>query len=120
MGVQESTAVGQGYRQETTGERVIDRLAAVERQLWWLLAAALLADLLTTYAGLQAGLAEGNPAMRAAIDAAGVAALLGVKLAVVGVGAGLRRVLDERGAVVPLGLALPWLVAAAVNATLLF
>lgn len=121
MAIEQSTTVDQGYRQEDTdpGERIVGRLAAAESRLWALLALALLADVLTTTYGLASGLTEGNPAMRAAIETAGVAALVGVKLSVVGFGLGVRRFLDERGAVVPLGLALPWLAAAAVNAGLL-
>jgi hypothetical protein len=121
MATEQSTAVDQGYRQESTGrgDRVVQRLAAVESRLWGLLALALLADVATTSYGLASGLSEGNPAMRLAIETAGVAALVGVKLLVVGFGVGVRQFLDERGAVVPLGLALPWLAAAAVNAGLL-
>lgn len=121
MSRSESSAVGQWYRQVIAGgeRRFVARLASVERQLWGLLLFALLADLLLTYHGLEAGLSEGNPAMRLAIDSAGIAALLAVKLLVVGFGAAVRRLLDERGAVVPLGLALPWLAAAAINAGLL-
>lgn len=120
MATQKSTAVDQGYRAETTGEgRLVDQLAAVEPYLWGVLVAVLLADLVSTYAGLQAGMTEGNPAMRMAIETAGIAALAAVKLAVLGFGAGVRKILDERGAVVPLGLSIPWLVAAASNAVTL-
>lgn len=120
MSTQKSTTVDQWYRQVIAGgDRFVDALAAVERPLWGLLVVALLADVVSTYHGLQVGLSEGNPAMRLALDTAGIVALVGVKLAVVGFGAAVRRLLDERGAVVPLGLALPWLAAAAINASLL-
>lgn len=119
MSTEGSTAVSRAYRHVTTGgDRFVHALAGVERWLWGLLVVALLADVVLTYQGLQAGLREGNPVMRMAIDVAGIGALLAVKLVVVGVGAVARGLLDERGVVVPLGLALPWAVAAAINATL--
>jgi len=121
MSTQKSTAVDQGYRAESTDEetRFVDRLATFEPYLWGALVAVLLADVVSTYAGLQAGMTEGNPAMRMTIETAGIVALVAVKLAILGFGAGVRQLLDERGAVVPLGLAIPWFVAAASNATLL-
>jgi hypothetical protein len=115
--IPQSTATDTGYSDETTetDRRFVDRLAAVEPYLWGVLV-VLLADVVSTYAGLRAGLTEGNPAMRLAIETAGIAALVAVILVVLGLGAGVRRFLDERGAIVPLGLALPWFVAASVNA----
>ncbi|MCU4717214.1 DUF5658 family protein [Halapricum hydrolyticum] len=104
----------------TEGDRrVVDRLAAVEPQLWIVLLVTLFADVVLTHYGLQVGLTEANPLMRTAIEAAGIVALLGVKLLIVVVGVGVRLSLDERGAVVPIGLALPWLLAATINAVLL-
>lgn len=99
--------------------RAVDRLAAVESQLWIVLLVTLVADVALTHYGLQMGLTEANPLMRTAIEAVGIAALLGVKLLIVGVGVGVRLSLDERGAVVPIGLALPWFLAATINAVLL-
>ena len=121
MSTPKSTVVDQSYRQVIAGggHRVLTGVKQHERQLWGLLVFALLADVVLTYHGLRAGFTEGNPMMRMAIDAAGIFALLGVKLLVVGFGAVTRSLLDERGAVVPLGLALPWLVAAGINASLL-
>lgn len=118
MGTQESTPVEGSYRQTTTGgtDRLVDALADIEQHLWGILFVALVADVALTGYGLQHGLQEGNPAMRLAIETAGLVALLGAKLAVVGVGAVVRWCLDERGAIVPLGLALPWFVAAVINA----
>jgi hypothetical protein len=117
MATEQSTAVEQGYWDGTTGDRTVaESLAAIEPYLWGFLVVVLLADVVSTYVGLQVGMTEGNPAMRLAIESAGIAALVGVKLAVLGFGAGVRKLLDERGAVVPLGLALPWFVAASINA----
>jgi hypothetical protein len=117
MATEQSTAVEQGNWDGTTGDRTVaESLAAVEPYLWGFLVVVLLADVVSTYVGLQAGMTEGNPAMRMAIESAGILALVAVKLAVLGFGAGVRKFLDERGAVVPLGLALPWFVAASINA----
>lgn len=121
MATQESIATGWVDRQATTGEhsQIVRTLADVESYLWGILVVALLSDVVLTGYGLQYGLSEGNPAMRLAIDAAGIVALLGAKLAAVGFGVAVRRFLDDRGAVIPLGLAVPWLGAATVNAVLL-
>ncbi|QSG14639.1 putative membrane protein [Halapricum desulfuricans] len=94
-------------------------LADIESYLWGVLVVALLSDVVLTGYGLQHGLSEGNPAMRLAVDAAGIVALLGAKLAALGFGVAVRRDLDDRGAVVPLGLAIPWVGAATVNAVLI-
>jgi len=121
MATQESTATGWADKQITTGGhgQIVRTLAGVEGYLWGVLVVALLADVVLTGYGLQHGLSEGNPAMRLAIDVAGIAALLGAKLAVVGFGVAVRQFLGDRGAVVPLGLAVPWVGAATVNAVLL-
>jgi len=121
MGTQESTAAGRVDRQVTTGEQshIVHTLAKFEHYLWGVLVVALLSDVVLTGYGLQYGLSEGNPAMRLAIDAAGIVALLGAKVAVVGFGVVVRRFLDDRGAVVPLGLSVPWVGAATVNAVLI-
>lgn len=117
----QSTAVDESYRQVISGggHRIITTLRQFERELWGLLVVALLADVVLTYHGLESGLREGNPMMRIAIDVAGIFALLGAKLLVVSLGVLTRRQLDDRGVVVPVGLALPWLLAAGINASLL-
>jgi len=74
---------------------------------------------LLTYAGLQAGFTEGNPAMRAAIGAGGIGALFAAKAAIVAVGVAVRYWRPAHAGVVPLGLAIPWMLAAAINASLL-
>ncbi|WP_229122688.1 DUF5658 family protein [Halapricum desulfuricans] len=121
MATQESTATSWVDRQATTGEhsQIVRMLADIESYLWGVLVVALLSDVVLTGYGLQHGLSEGNPAMRLAVDAAGIVALLGAKLAALGFGVAVRRDLDDRGAVVPLGLAIPWVGAATVNAVLI-
>lgn len=53
--------------------------------LFWLALFALLngCDLITTYVDLQAGMREGNPFMRALLDATGFSALIGYKVVMV-------------------------------------
>lgn len=99
---------------------LLDELAAVERELWLLVGAALVVDVWLTHTGLQVGLQEGNPVMRVAIDAFGIAVLAAAKLLVLGLAGVARWALDgQRGVVVPLGLAVPWLSAVLVNGVLL-
>ena len=99
---------------------LLDELAAVERELWLVVAVTLVIDVWLTHVGLQHGLHEGNPVMRVAIETFGIAVLALTKVGVLGL-AGLTRQLlsDQRGVVVPLGLALPWVVAVVINAALL-
>ncbi|MFW6435319.1 MAG: hypothetical protein ACOCY1_02965, partial [Halovenus sp.] len=68
MAIQQSTAADPGDRAESTNEssRLLARLVSIEPYLWTLLVVVLLADVLSTFAGLQAGMTEGNPAMRMA------------------------------------------------------
>jgi hypothetical protein len=99
---------------------LLDELAAVERELWLVVAVTLIVDVWLTHIGLQHGLHEGNPVMRAAIETFGIAVLGLTKIGVLGL-AGLNRELlsHQRGVVVPLGLELPWVAAVVINAALL-
>ncbi|GCF12336.1 hypothetical protein Harman_02710 [Haloarcula mannanilytica] len=99
---------------------LLDELAGVERELWLVVVATLVVDVWLTHVGLQHGLHEGNPVMRAAIETFGIAVLALTKVGVLGLAGLTRRALSEqRGVVVPLGLALPWVGAVLINATLL-
>lgn len=99
---------------------MLDELASVERELWVVVAVTLAVDVWLTHVGLQHGLHEGNPVMRVAIETFGIAVLALTKVAVLGLAGLTRRTLSEqRGVVVPLGLALPWVAAVVINATLL-
>ena len=105
---------------ETWGRRTLDLLSAVERELWVVVLVALLADVYLTQLGLQYGLNEGNPLARYLIDAFGIGALAALKVGVVGLGGLLRELVPARQApTIPLGLAIPWVVAVVINATLL-
>ncbi|MDS0281628.1 DUF5658 family protein [Haloarcula onubensis] len=102
------------------GNRALDLLASVERELWVVVAVALLADVYLTQTGLQAGLGEGNPLVRRLIETFGIAALAALKVGVVGLAGVVRELVPERQApTIPLGVALPWVVAVCVNGTLL-
>lgn len=105
---------------------VTDRLAAVldwadrnERALWAVAVLALAADVALTRYGLANGLVERNPVARAATRELGFLALVGMKAGALAVGVGGRAALPSRYApAVPLALALPWGLAAGVNAVL--
>ncbi|WP_327052196.1 DUF5658 family protein [Halomicrococcus gelatinilyticus] len=91
----------------------------VERSLWLVVGITLAGDLLTTYVGLNAGLTESNPVARAAISQFGFVALVAVKAIAVGIGVACRPLLPrEYTAVVPAGLALPWVIATLLNLSL--
>jgi len=105
---------------ETWGRRALDLLASVERELWLLVVAALLADVYLTQLGLQTGFREGNPVARRLIEAFGIGALAALKVGIVGTAGVLSRLVPARQApTIPLGLAIPWVVAVCINGTLL-
>jgi hypothetical protein len=76
----------------------------------------LVLDVYLTYEGLQHGYAEGNPVMGTLIEEAGFVALGAAKAGVLGVAVLYRSLRPEYAIVIPLGVALPWLSAVAVNA----
>ncbi len=86
-----------------------------EARLWALVAVAFVADVVTTYAGLGAGLTESNPVARIAL-AYGPAGFIGLKVGCIGIGLALRPFLSQSyQRLVPIGLAGPWLAAALSN-----
>lgn len=99
---------------------VHDELRKVEAELWLLALATLTLDVYLTYLGLRAGLAEGNPIMGVAMETGGFAALGLVKAFVLGVAGFYRELNPKYGAVVALGLVVPWLIAVVVNYVLIF
>jgi hypothetical protein len=94
-------------------------LDPVERPLW--LAAGVLAalDVVLTVHGLRVGLVEGNPFVAMVLAEVGVLAFVLVKGGALGLAASVRWVRPRWGPWLALGLALPWLVAVAVNGVLL-
>ncbi|MFB6307699.1 MAG: DUF5658 family protein [Haloarculaceae archaeon] len=105
---------------ERSIEHWSDYLDAVEYELWLLVLVALTADVYLTYRGLQAGLSEVNPLMRAAFETVGFAVLGLAKAVVLGVAGLTREIRPEYGPIIPLGLSIPWVVATVVNVALLF
>ena len=89
----------------------------LERLLWVVVALALIADIVTTFVGLNLGLSESNPAARSAIEDHGVVGMLALKAVAVTVGLICRPLLEQPyRPIVPAGLAAPWLLAATLNA----
>ncbi len=101
-------------------ESYCDTLASRERALWAVVVLAALADVLLTYYGLQIGLTEANPVARGAIEGYGYWTMLVLKGGALSVGVACWVALPDRfSPVVPLGLAIPWVVASAINFTLI-
>lgn len=91
--------------------------ATVERELWLVVVGAMLIDVTLTVHGRQIGLVERNPVARLSIDAFGVLGLYGLKIVALGLGGACRLAVPDRyGPVVPIGLAIPSLLAIGVNA----
>jgi hypothetical protein len=100
-----------------SGGRLWSALARREDALWAVVVASMIADLLLTYYGVENGLREANPVARAGLERFGYAALGALKLFALGVGLACRPLLPRAyTAVVPLGLAIPWIVASLINA----
>ncbi len=88
----------------------------LEVTLWVLVALSLVGDIVTTFVGLQFGLAESNPIARGAIDGYGLAGMVALKAGAVGVGLCCRPLLPRAYTpLIPAGLALPWTVAVLAN-----
>ncbi|WP_232688152.1 DUF5658 family protein [Halobacterium zhouii] len=92
-----------------------------EARLWAVAFAALLGDLVLTYYGIaHIGLQEGNPIAASVLAGHGYAGLAAVKLVAFGVGVAGRQIVPPAYRwVAPCCLAVPWLLAVAVNAVLI-
>lgn len=102
-------------------ERAVSAASRHEPVLWTLVAVSLVGDVLLTHHGLQSGLTEGNPLVRNAVADAGIGMLGALKVGAVSLGLTAWLAMSGRErAVVPLGLALPWLAATVLNTALLF
>jgi len=114
----------ESYASTTVDDHVpsLSTLEHRERELWIVVAVGLCADTALTCYGLQAGMYELNPVIRASIGMLGVlSGVLAVKAVAVATGLCLRhRVGDAIGPIVPAVLSIPWLIGATVNAVGLF
>ena len=100
--------------------RFFARLAAVERELWFLAISAMLVDVTLTVHGLHIGLRELNPIGRAAFETAGPIGLYFLKAVALALGLCCRVAIGKRfGSLVPLGLAIPSCAAVMINSTLI-
>jgi len=89
--------------------------------LWGVAVVALVLDVVLTYYGLSLGLKEGNPIARSFFSMLGVLeAMVLLKGTVMAMALVAWVALPRQyRIVVPIGVALPWLVASAINATLI-
>jgi hypothetical protein len=96
-------------------------VGSVEPWLWGLVGVSLVLDVALTAYGLGLGLEEANPIARALFSMIGVIeAMLLLKGIVLALGIVAWVSLPRRyRAVVPIGIALPWLVASTINASLI-
>jgi hypothetical protein len=96
-------------------------VSSTEARLWLVAFAALLADLFLTYYGITySGLTEANPIAASVLAGYGYAGLAAVKLLAFGVGIAGRQVVPAAYRwIAPCCLAVPWLVAVAVNSSLI-
>lgn len=94
---------------------VFVRTSDLELALWAVVVGALLLDIATTAYGLSVGLVERNPVIRHALESFGLAALAVAKAGAVAFALAVRYAWPECALVVPLGLAVPWLLAAGIN-----
>ncbi|WP_331232456.1 DUF5658 family protein [Natronorarus salvus] len=112
------TATERGGRSRV--EATYRTLARHERALWAVVVLAAIADILLTYHGLQIGLTEANPVARGAIEGYGYWTMVALKGGALTIGVACWAVLPDRfSPVIPLGLAIPWVVASAINLTLI-
>lgn len=96
-------------------ERLRRTLADFEHVVWLLVLASLTLDVYLTFRGLQSGLAEYNPIMSYAIATFGFPVLGLTKVVVLGFAGFFRAARPDVGVLIPLAIAVPWLLTVAVN-----
>lgn len=110
---------GTSGRADESSTPTLVRLSPVgfERYLWFVVFLSLALDVGLTYHGLNNGFSEANPVVRLAMERVGtvgaLVSLKGLALLVGFVGWGVLP--SEYRGIVPLGMALPWSIAAALN-----
>lgn len=95
--------------------QVLSGGSTLEVGLWVVVAGALVVDIATTAYGLSIGLVEQNPVMRHAIESFGLVSLAVAKAGALAVALTVRHVWPEYALLVPLALAVPWVLAVGVN-----
>lgn len=101
-------------------DRTLQSLGRYERELWLLTLGAMLVDVTLTVHGLQLGLRELNPVARAALDTAGVLGLYALKGVALTMGVCCVRLIPSTySPLVPLGLAIPSVLAVIINTTVI-
>ncbi len=91
-----------------------------ERELWLIAIAAMLVDVTLTVHGLQLGLQELNPIAVRVLEISGVVGLYLLKAGAILVGLSCRPLLPDRyTAIIPLGLAIPSVIAVLNNSLLI-
>ncbi len=99
---------------------LLQLLTRYERELWFMTLSAMLIDITLTVHGLQLGLRELNPVARAALDSVGVLGLYGLKICALLFGVVAVQIIPNRySPLVPLGLAIPSVMAVAINTTVI-
>ncbi|MFC6836312.1 DUF5658 family protein [Halomarina ordinaria] len=94
--------------------------ARYERGFWGLAVAAMVLDITLTLYGLRIGLVEMNPIASRVITQYGALGMVAMKGFGFGVAVFGRQVVHRRyAALVPLALALPWVVAVCVNVVMI-
>lgn len=106
----------------TLRDVLADGLAGADGRLCWGLAVVVaVGDVVLTAQGVSAGLVESNPVAAWALGVGGVGGLVLLKGLALAVGVcGWLALPGRARAIAPLGLALPWTVAVAVNGWLLY
>jgi|GEM_PF-541772 len=94
---------------------VFGTVTHLELVLWVVVLGAAAMDIVITTYGLSAGFVERNPAMRLALEALGPAALVLAKAAAVGFALVVRYVWPQSALLVPVALAVPWLLATGIS-----
>lgn len=116
----DATADTKAATSDTRLGRFLESVGAIERDLWIVVAAAMLVDVTLTVHSRQMGLVERNPIACHALGGFGVLGLYGLKSVALGLGGCCRLLVDDRyGAPVPLGLAVPSLIAVSINSPLI-
>jgi hypothetical protein len=104
---------------DTRGERLLRLLADAEHVLWLVVLVSLTLDVYLTFQGLQHGLAEWNPVMKYAMGSVGFPVLGLTKVLVLGSAGLLRAARPELGPLIPLAVAIPWVLTVVVNLVML-